>query len=114
MSDDLCHEGVGAEWLKAHFPVSVFAPVRLHVAAKRYLCAIEPEYVRHLSEASLHSFHLQGGAISHEEVAAFACEPFHGDAIALRRWDDEAKDPSVSVPPLERYQGLLRSLVLRE
>ncbi len=109
---DLSHEEVGSNWLDTHFPESVCSPVRLHVAAKRFLCATEPEYVGRLSEASLHSLHLQGGVMSSKEVAAFMREPFCREAVALRRWDDEAKDPSLRVPALETYRPLLRELAL--
>src|SRR5262245_61942543 len=34
------HEAVGAAWLGRHFGPTVAVPVRLHVAAKRYLCAV--------------------------------------------------------------------------
>jgi gamma-butyrobetaine dioxygenase len=111
-AEDLCHENVGSNWLRAHFPESVSSPVQLHVAAKRFLCATEPEYLGRLSPASLHSLHLQGAAMSPEEIAAFAREPFHAEAVALRRWDDEAKDPSLDVRALETYRDLLRSLAI--
>jgi gamma-butyrobetaine dioxygenase len=109
-SQDLLHESLGSEWLKERFPEAVSSPVRLHVAAKRYLCTVEPAYLACLSEASLHSLHLQGGLMSDAEVAAFTAEPFHADAVALRRWDDAAKDPSLPVPPLGEYEELLRRL----
>ena len=111
-AQDLWHENAGSNWLRAHFPESVSSPVQLHVAAKRYLCATEPEYLGRLSPASVHSLNLQGGVMSREEVAAFTREPFHTDAVALRRWDDEAKNPSLVVPALETYRDLLRSLAV--
>src|SRR5262249_4343349 len=46
------HEEEGAAWLRGHFGPAVVDPVRLHVAAKRYLCAVEPDYHAGLSEAS--------------------------------------------------------------
>src|ERR1700730_17622118 len=48
-------EAVGGAWLSRHFGPEVAAPCRLHVAAKRYLCAVEPEYGRQLSPASVQS-----------------------------------------------------------
>src|SRR5579862_6548922 len=41
---DARHEESGGRWLAAHFPADISEPVRLHVAAKRYLCAKEPRY----------------------------------------------------------------------
>ena len=38
------HGDRGAAWLAHWFPAPVTEPVRLHVAAKRYLCATEPVY----------------------------------------------------------------------
>jgi len=31
-------------------------------------------------------------------------------AVALRRWDDQAKVPDLEVPPAESYRSLLESL----
>src|SRR5438309_8788853 len=49
---DTRHEDVGFDFLARHFPPAVVDPVRLHVAAKRYLCAVEPKYLEQLSDAS--------------------------------------------------------------
>src|SRR4051794_3328971 len=72
---DARHEEGGAAWLRGHFGPSVVDPVRLHVAAKRYLCAVEPDYLASLSEASRRSLALQGGPMSAAEVARFEQEP---------------------------------------
>ena len=68
------HEESGSEWLMKHFGPEVVDPVRLHVAAKRYLCVMEPDYLAELSPASLQSLKLQGGPMSFEEVKAFEQE----------------------------------------
>ena len=68
-------------------------PVRLHVAAKRYLCATEPGYFALLSAESVRTLALQGGPMTPEQAAAFGALPYARDAVAVRRWDDEAKDP---------------------
>ncbi|MGZ2869858.1 phosphohydrolase, partial [Pseudomonas aeruginosa] len=68
-------------------------PVRLHVAAKRYLCAVEPSYEAGLSAASALSLRLQGGAFDAAGIAAFEQEPYFADAVALRRYDDIGKQP---------------------
>lgn len=85
------HEHLGAQWLVAHFGPEVVEPVRLHVPAKRYLCATNPDYLRGLSNASVLSLKLQGGPFTGEEVAAFDETPFAKDAVRLRVWDDTAK-----------------------
>jgi phosphonate degradation associated HDIG domain protein len=107
------HEDVGALWLKGHFPAEVLDCIRLHVAAKRYLTATEPEYLADLSEASKMSLELQGGPFTPEQVEAFeAREPNFKIAIQVRRWDDEAKVVGLEVPPASHYRQLLESLVL--
>jgi phosphonate degradation associated HDIG domain protein len=88
------HDAVAAAWLGSWFGDAVTEPVRLHVLAKRYLCAVEPAYSEQLSEASTYTMGLQGGPMSPEEAAAFAREPYARDAVALRRFDDEGKDPA--------------------
>jgi predicted HD phosphohydrolase len=77
----------------------VTEPVRLRVAAKRYLCAVDPGYVDALSPASVYTLGLQGGPMSDREIAAFESSPHHADAVAVRRWDDHAKDGPVCWPP---------------
>jgi [1-hydroxy-2-(trimethylamino)ethyl]phosphonate dioxygenase len=101
------HEAVGEAWLTRHFGPDVTEPVRLHVAAKRYLCAVEPGYGRQLSPASLRSLELQGGPMSEEEVQEFEQNPHHQGAVQLRRWDDLAKIPGLPVPGLEHYRSRL-------
>ena len=107
------HEAVGARWLASRFGVDVSVPVALHVAAKRYLCAIDPEYNAILSPASVHSLQMQGGPMAPEHAAAFESRPGWEDAVALRRWDDGAKDPDITVPPMSTYVPMLRELADR-
>jgi len=106
------HEEVGFRFLAAHFPPAVVEPVRLHVAAKRYLCAVDPAYRDVLSPASLLSLELQGGPMSEAEVADFAGSPHCDAACRLRRWDDAGKDPRAAVAPLEHYRPVLEAVVL--
>src|SRR5205823_4068872 len=49
---DARHEEEGAAWLETYFGPAVTAPIRLHVTAKRYLCAVDPAYREGLSSAS--------------------------------------------------------------
>jgi phosphonate degradation associated HDIG domain protein len=104
---DDTHEALAARWLSLWFGPDVTEPVRLHVDAKRYLCAVEPEYLRRLSEPSVLSLRLQGGPMTDDEVRAFRESPHLAEAIALRRWDDEAKDPDLTVPDLESYVSII-------
>lgn len=107
---DTHHEDVGAEALAAHLPAEVLDPIRLHVAAKRYLCYAQPRYLAGLSPASVESLALQGGAMSPAEAEAFLALPNSRDAIALRRADDAAKVRGLEVPALESYRPLVMSL----
>ncbi len=106
------HGERGAAWLARWFPAAVTEPVRLHVAAKRYLCAAEPGYLALLSPASVYTLSLQGGPMAGAEAAAFAAQPYAADAIAVRRWDDTAKDPAADVPGFDTYRPLLTALTL--
>ncbi len=97
------HEAGGSAWLARQFGAAVTDPVRLHVAAKRYLCAVDPGYLARLSPASQWSLELQGGPFDADGVRAFEAEPFYKEAVRLRRWDDQAKIPGLAVPPLGSY-----------
>src|SRR5262249_52831651 len=104
-------EELGGSWLAAHFGPEVTEPVRLHVAAKRYLCATDPAYFAGLSPASVLSLELQGGPLDATEARRFKENPFHSDSLRLRRWDEAAKVPEASVPEVAHYAELLRRLI---
>jgi phosphonate degradation associated HDIG domain protein len=104
-TDDV-HEILGAKLLSCWFEPSVCEPVRLHVQAKRYLCAHEPGYRERLSPLSQRSLEIQGGPMSDEEAQAFERLPFHADAVRLRRWDDAAKRPGSATLPHEHFMAL--------
>ncbi len=108
------HEELAAEWLALRFHPGVVEPARLHVAAKRYLYAVEPEYRHRLSPPSLLSLQLQGGPMSSEEVEQFRALPHFADAVLLRRWDEAAKIPGHPVPPIEDYLDDLEHELLSE
>jgi phosphonate degradation associated HDIG domain protein len=107
------HEERAHPWLLEHFGPAVADPVRLHVAAKRYLCTVDSSYVSALSPTSLKSYHDQGGNMSDAERAAFEAEPHFRDAVTLRRWDDLGKTPELSTPSVGFFVPYLeRSLRL--
>jgi phosphonate degradation associated HDIG domain protein len=108
--DDQVHEDLARDFLAPHFPAEVIEPVRLHVAAKRYLCALDPSYREALSDASKRSLELQGGAMDEAEAAAFAASPHHVAAVTLRRFDDQAKVPGKAVPGFAHYRPVLERL----
>ena len=107
---DTRHGEAGARWLSQWFGDAVTEPVRLHVPAKRYLCATEPGYFGLLSAESVRTLALQGGPMTAEEAAAFEALPHAASAVAVRRWDDEAKDPAVTPPEFAHFAALLGAL----
>ncbi|MFF4383319.1 TauD/TfdA family dioxygenase [Kitasatospora sp. NPDC001547] len=105
------HSDSGADWLAQWFGPEVTEPVRLHVAAKRYLCAVEPGYRERLSAASAYTLEVQGGPMDERRAAAFAELPGARDAVAVRRWDERAKVAGAPVPGFEHYRPLLAALM---
>jgi gamma-butyrobetaine dioxygenase len=110
-STDARHGSGGARWLSQWFGAAVTEPVRLHVEAKRYLCATESGYFELLSPESVRTLGLQGGPMTPEQAAAFAALPCARDAVAVRRWDDEAKDRAVTPPGFAHFAPLLVALL---
>lgn len=105
------HETKGAAILSRWLGVDVTGPVRLHVPAKRYLCAVEPDYHDGLSPASQRSLELQGAAFDRPSAEKFVDQPFAKEAIRLRRWDDRAKVPDLDVPRLDHYRHYVECLL---
>ena len=104
---DTQHESTGSLWLSQYFGLAVTEPVRMHVAAKRYLASMEPGYFDKLSEASKLSLRLQGGPMSPAQAQTFEAETFFADAIRLRRWDEEAKIVGYTGPALAHFEPLV-------
>jgi phosphonate degradation associated HDIG domain protein len=109
-STDAHHEEVGGRWLAQRFGPEVSEPVRLHVPAKRFLCATDAGYFSKLSMASGLTLKLQGGPMSSAEAADFATQPFHRDAIRVRHWDDAGKVADLATRSLDDYGGLIRGM----
>lgn len=108
---DNFHQDAGANLLQQFFPPEVSEPVRLHVAAKRYLCAVDPTYVDRLSSASVHTLGLQGGPMDAAEVVKFEANPHHKVAVKLRYYDDDGKIEGRKITGFATYQTLLMSLI---
>jgi len=109
---DARHEDIGARYLERYFGPAVTEPIRLHVAAKRYLCAVDPRYGASLSAASQHSLRPQGGPLAPEAAAQFLAQPYARKAVQLRRWDEQAKVPNLPVPTLEDWLPVLRTCAI--
>ena len=101
---------LGARWLARAFGEEICEPVRLHVPAKRYLCASDAGYVARLSAASVHTLKLQGGPMAAHEVAQFESERYWREAVQVRRWDDQGKVAGLATAALEEYAQLIERL----
>ena len=106
------HERIGEKWLEKYFGPEISQPVRLHVEAKRYQCTVNSDYLAQLSTASAKSFILQGDKMNKDEVSDFEKNPFFKNALQLRKWDDNAKDPEMETPPLEHYLPLVKAALV--
>lgn len=103
------HEYEAIKWLKSLFPPAVTEPIKLHVEAKRYLCAVDANYLASLSPNSQLSLILQGGAFSTEEATKFIAKPHAKDALKLRIWDDQAKVADLVTPSLNSFVPIIES-----
>ena len=106
------HQNAAAPFLRAHFPAAVLEPIRLHVDAKRYLCATRADYYGRLSEDSKRSLELQGGVFSAAEAERFIRQPHAAEAVKVRLWDDAAKTRGAATPGLDHFAQLLRGACL--
>jgi [1-hydroxy-2-(trimethylamino)ethyl]phosphonate dioxygenase len=102
------HEELGRAYLARLFGPEVTEPVRLHVAAKRYLCGTESDYFARLSPDSVRSLALQGGPMAADEAAAFHALPHADAAVQLRRFDEGAKVADLPTPPVAHFLPYLR------
>lgn len=101
-TDDV-HQYRCLPFLRPLFSSATLEPIKLHVEAKRYLCAVDPAYYGMLSEDSRRSLVLQGGIFNPEQVEKFAALPYAQAAIDLRRWDDLAKVNNAPTPGLVHF-----------
>jgi len=112
------HEYVALPFLRDLYGPAVLQPIRLHVDAKRYLCArgdgriSGAEYWANLSADSKRSLELQGGIFTPAEADAFIAQPYAADAVKLRLWDDLAKQADAATPPFEHYFAMARRVRL--
>jgi gamma-butyrobetaine dioxygenase len=110
---DRAHDRIGEQYLRQWFGPEVTAPVGLHVEAKRYLCATEPDYLGRLSAVSVRSLDVQGGPMNEAEAEAFRAGVGWESAVQLRRWDDEAKREDHRTKAVADYRPMLERLVDR-
>lgn len=108
---DKLHDVAGAKVLAGVFPTAVTECVRLHVAAKRYLCATDQTYYGKLSQPSQHSLLLQGGPMSEAGIAQFRSLEFHREAVRVRLWDDGGKATGVRTMTFDEFRPLLKRVI---
>ena len=108
--DDV-HQYRALPFLRGLFGDAVLDPIKLHVDAKRYLCATRPGYHEALSADSKRSLALQGGVFSNEQAGAFLLQPGAPGAVRLRIWDDLAKAQGLETPPLAHFLARARRCV---
>ena len=106
--DDV-HQYFALPFLRPLFDDDVLEPIRLHVEAKRYLCATRPGYLDALSADSVRSLALQGGPHSPSEAQAFIALPGASAAVLLRQWDDAAKTADRSTPTLSHFVPVMEA-----
>jgi phosphonate degradation associated HDIG domain protein len=109
---DNLHEEVGAAFLQRYYPAAVSEPIRLHVAAKQYLCATDATYIDTLSAASVNSLRVQGGPMDKAQISEFEANAHHQDAVRVRRYDDDGKVAGLDIKPVASYRDKLESLLL--
>ena len=110
-TSDKYHEEAGARVLERFFPAIVTDCVRLHVAAKRYICATDPDYLAQLSEASIHSLKRQGGPMDAAEIAAFERHPNLREIVRVRHLDDAGKVAGMATPGFAHYAPMVQRVV---
>ena len=111
-ADDDRHEAVGARWAAPRFGARVARTVALHVVAKRYRCTVDPGYLAELSPTSLLTLQAQGGLLDDVDAARFEAHPGHAGALALRDWDEAAKDPDRVTEGIEAFVAVLERLAV--
>jgi len=109
---DMHHDVVGAKWIEDRFPATVSEPVRLHVAAKRYLVTTTHDYLSKLSHASVQTLYMQGGPLNQEEVIDFISREGAEDAVRVRLWDDLAKVRDKRTSSLADFKSAIDSLAI--
>jgi phosphonate degradation associated HDIG domain protein len=100
--DDI-HQYRAIPFLRGLFTDGVIDAIKLHVDAKRYLCATRPAYYENLSPDSKRSLGLQGGIFNTDEAQAFIAQSGAPAAVRLRIWDDLAKADGLATPPLSHF-----------
>ena len=108
----MAHDQIGADYLlRTGFSERVAVLVGSHVQAKRYLCAIEAGYEEQLSEASKETLRWQGGMMTMDEVSDFSSRSDLEEVLALRRYDELAKEKGKRSDNLLEIEDILYRVI---
>ncbi|KAJ5701747.1 hypothetical protein N7488_009295 [Penicillium malachiteum] len=108
----MSHEILGESYLRQiGFSERICQLVGAHVMAKRYLVSTDEKYDG-LSETSKRTLRFQGGTFTEKEISEAQKDPWLQAKLAVRRWDDLAKDPGCVVCPLEVYEEIAYQCLL--
>jgi predicted HD phosphohydrolase len=108
---DNFHQVLGARALENWFDEEIVGAVRLHVDAKRYLCAANNNYLARLSDASITTLGVQGAPMNNEEMIEFRKHAGYKMALTIRVYDDLGKVPGMPRPELEYYLPMLARIL---
>jgi len=109
------HEKIGANFLrKRGFGERIARLVENHVSAKRYLTFKYPEYYEGLSEASKKTLEFQGGRMNYDEAMLFEQDELFEEFIAMRRWDELAKEENFPLQPIDHFKDLMINYLQRQ
>ena len=108
------HEELGVRFLARAFGPDVTEPIRLHVAAKRYLTATQPTYRDCLSAASHRSLELQGGPMTPVEIAEFEANSHFATIVKVREYDDRAKVVGLATQSFAYFRKYLEAVLRGE
>ncbi len=104
------HERAAAAYVQPRLGELVASLIAHHVAAKRYLVAVDAAYVRSLFAASQVSLVRQGGPAALDEIRRWKAKAWWPQALLLRSIDDRAKVPGAPTLPVARFRSVLARL----
>jgi predicted HD phosphohydrolase len=110
---DEAHADDAARAVRRALGERVAGIVGLHIEAKRYLVATDPDYGGMLTNDSVVSLQRQGGAMRQQDAEAFLAQQWATDAVTLRRADDSGKVEGLVVRDLASWAPLLHAVSRR-
>ncbi len=107
--DDL-HQYAALPFLRPLFDDDVLAPIKLHVDAKRYLCATRSDYLR-CAVGRLEAQPRAAGRRLHarRRPRRSSRSRMRADAVEVRLWDDLAKLAGAPTPPLAHFVAVMEA-----